>query len=226
MTTPELPMVHHGGLTPTAKRTLRQWYPCCLLISAFALSLSSIGCGSDRVAAPTISPREAAEQALATYDTNHDGFLDEKELERCPALKSVLEKLDVNGDKRLSAEEIEKRLEYFKEANIGVLTVSCKVLLDEKPLEGATVQFIPESFMGPAVMPASGISTTNGAVPLQIEGQGLPGVHCGFYKVIITKDNGKGQESLPARYNTKTTLGAEVSPDMRESLRFQLTKKD
>src|SRR5438876_481057 len=59
-----------------------------------------VGCsgGPSAVHAPTLSPEEAGRQALAEYDTNKDGFLDAKELERCPALKSSLKAIDKNRD--------------------------------------------------------------------------------------------------------------------------------
>src|SRR5438445_13166155 len=62
------------------------------------------------VSAPSLSPEEAGRQALAEYDANRDGYLDAKELERCPALKDALKAVDKNGDKRISAEEIAERL--------------------------------------------------------------------------------------------------------------------
>src|SRR6516162_7964274 len=85
-----------------------------------------IGCGGERLEAPAISPASAAAQAMALYDKNHDGFLDEKELEQCPALLSALAAIDQNGDKRLSTEEIASRLTAIEDAKIGIMTVSCK----------------------------------------------------------------------------------------------------
>lgn len=184
------------------------------------------GCTSERVEAPAFSPAGAAAQAIALYDKNGDGLLDEKELERCPALLEALPKIDTSGDKRLSADEIAERLKQIQEANIGIMTVTCKVVLDNQPLEGAMVRLIPEPFMGPAVQPACGVSDENGAVNLRIDGQSFPGVHCAFYRVQITKDGGNGKDLLPARYNTQTTLGAEVAPDMRGGLVFKLITGD
>jgi len=152
--------------------------------------------------------------------------LDEKELEKCPALKSALEKMDTNNDKRLSAEEIAARLTLHQQAGIGITTVACKVWANHGPLEAATVRLIPEPFMGSAFQPAAGVSDANGAVDLRIDGSKYPGVHCGFYRVEVSKTDGAGRESLPARYNAQTTLGAEVAPDMRGGLVFKLTTEN
>ena len=44
--------------------------------------------------------------------------------------------------------------------------------------------------------------------------QGFSGVHCGMYRVAVTKNGLDGKESVPAKYNTETTLGLEVAPDV------------
>jgi hypothetical protein len=192
------------------------------LVASFLLTT---GCSpnGDRVKAPIFSPQDAAQQAMALYDTNRDGLLDEKELDQCPGLKSALATADLNGDKRLNVEEIASRLTAHQQANIGIMAVSCKVTLDNNPLSGARVRLVPEAFLGPSFQSASGVSDAMGAVDLRIEGSGFSGLQCGFYRVLITKDGANGKELLPARYNTQTTLGAEVAPDMRSGLVFTLT---
>jgi hypothetical protein len=54
------------------------------------------------------------------------------------------------------------------------------------------------------------------------------GVHFGLYKVRISKLS-NGQETLPARYNTETELGQEVSYDdpsmANNSMGFMLKSK-
>jgi hypothetical protein len=191
-----------------------------------AVLLFMSGCGEQRVAAPSLSPAAIAQAALQRYDANHDGFLDQAELEQCPALKSVLQVLDTDGDNRLSSDEISQRIRVYESANLGLMSVACTVYLDNVPLEGAAVRFVPESFMGSTIEPASGVTESNGSALLQAEGTKLPGVRCGFYKVEISKKDTADRELLSPRYNAQTTLGAEVSPDMRGGLRFQLTAKE
>jgi hypothetical protein len=166
---------------------------------------------------PGLSPDLAGQEALADYDTNKDGFLDAKEIEKCPGLKHGLKSVDRDGDGKVSAKEIADRLRFYQERQIAVTDVSCEVMMDTSPLVGAVVTFTPERFLGPAVKPATGTTLQNGYVELRMEGESLPGLHCGFYRVTVSKKDGGGKETLPARYNTQTTLGFEVAPDMREA---------
>jgi hypothetical protein len=164
---------------------------------------------------PEVSPAEAGRQALAEYDTNNDGFLDAAELERCPALKGALKELDTDNDGRLSADEIAARLTAFQATQTGLVAIPCRVTLNDKPLAGATVTLVPEKFMGPAFMPATGVSDAKGAVLLRVEGQELPGIPWGYYRIEVSRKNAAGAETLPARYNVRSVLGQEVKPDSR-----------
>jgi hypothetical protein len=180
--------------------------------TAIALSLLP-GCGRrDGLIPPTYSPDEFAQEALAEYDTNHDGYLDAKELERCPALKYRLETIDQNGDHRLSVQEIAGRIQIYADSQIALKSVLCSVQLDGRPLQGATVTYVPEKFMGSSIKPASGVSDERGGVSLTVPGEKLNGVQPGFYRVQISKKNASGQETIPARYNQESILGAEVYP--------------
>jgi hypothetical protein len=190
---------------------VRTGAPSVLL--AACLPLSAAGCFGGRVAPPRLSPEEAGKQALAAYDANGDGVLDEQELERCPALKSCLPAADTDGDGRLSAREIAARVAAYQDSKIGLEAFTCRLTLDGRPLDGATVTFVPESFLGPDVKKASGVSDSQGWVRLQTEGADLPGVACGLYRVEVSKKAAGGQETVPARYNAQTVLGVEVAPD-------------
>jgi EF hand len=201
----------------------------------FLMSVAGLlGCvKSDALTMPTYTPKKAAETAMADYDTNRDGFLDAKELERCPALKHSLDVIDKNGDHKLSLEELEARIQDYQESQVALKAVGCHVTLDGKPLVGATVTYIPEKFMGSSTRSATGVSDERGAVALITEGEQLSGVQPGFYRVQISKKNASGQETIPARYNQDTTLGLEVSPRMNrkpgakmdDSGNFRLTSR-
>jgi hypothetical protein len=191
-------------VSPVAWRTL-------LLVSLALCPLS--GCaGGDGLTAPTYSPDQAAQEAMTQYDTNHDGFLDAKELERCPALKQGLDTIDKNGDHRLNAEEIAGRIQIYQDSQVALKAVGCHVQLDGRPLAGATVTYVPEKFMGSSIKPATGVSDDQGGVQLKVAGENLPGVQPGLYRVQVSKMNASGQETIPARYNQDTILGAEVYP--------------
>jgi hypothetical protein len=86
------------------------------------------------------------------------------------------------------------------------------VLLNGAPLADATVTLVPEGFLGGDFKPAEGTSDNTGFVPLKTEGQPVPGCAWGFFKVKVSKKDGAGKETIPARYNTDTILGCEVPP--------------
>jgi hypothetical protein len=169
-----------------------------------------------------MDPEEVGRQALAEYDTNHDGYLDAKELEGCPALKSCLAALDKDKDGRLSAAEIAGRVAFYQESRIGLVAFNCRVLLNGSPLRGATMTLLPEKFLGPGFRPASGVSDERGHVEVRTEGEELPGVPCGLYRVQVSKQGPRG-ETVPPRYNTQTILGVEIAPDGPAGVVYRLT---
>lgn len=179
-------------------------------------------CGCSRgVTPPKLDPQAAAQEALTEYDANKDGYLDAGELRRCPALYDSLKSMDTDGDGKLSAEEIAARLEKIRESKVALVGTSCSVILDGRPLAGATVTFVPEPFMGPSVKPAAGVSDEAGTVTLRVDGQSLPGCHCGFFRITVSKKDGD-HETLPERYNTQTVLGQQVASDLRGGIKLRL----
>jgi hypothetical protein len=177
------------------------------------LALLAAGCSrGGGQGTPELSPREAADQAVAEYDANKDGALDAKELEACPGLRSALKRTDKDSDNRLTADEIAERLTLFHDQ--GMLgDVSVAVTLDGRPLAGATVTLVPEKFMGPAVKPATAVTDNEGTGFFKTEGTDYIQVAFGYYRVQVSK-NVQGKEVVPAKYNTQTGLGQEVSPDV------------
>jgi hypothetical protein len=187
---------------------------CCLAFTAL------VGCGSNtiRVGQPTINASRAGSQAIEMYDKNGDGLVSGDELEKAPALKAALANLDTNGDKAVSADEVTARVNAWKAMKTGMTGVRCHVTLDNEPLGGATVTFEPEAFLGDEIKPAVGLTNPYGDAAPSIPPKDRPapnvpgGAHFGLYKVRISKiENGK--ETIPARYNTDTILGQEVSYD-------------
>jgi hypothetical protein len=203
--------------------------PACVRCLALACSVGFfLGCSGDRIAVPKVSPQEASRQAMAEYDANSDGVLDNKELERCPALKDCWKNLNRGGQARLTAQDIADRLAAHQASNVGLMTVPCRVYLDRKPLEGATVRLVPEKFLGRDFKPASGVTDANGRAVLQTAGAKVPGVQCGFFRVEVSKKDGSGAETLAPRYNNETVLGVEIAPDSSRqsaSVRLDLTSR-
>jgi hypothetical protein len=187
------------------------------------LPLLALGCAK-RVEIPRINPKALADKALAEYDSNKDGYLDAKELERCPGLKTALPRFDKDKDGRFSRAELEEYFALWVESKIGLQQVSCRVTLDGRPLAGATVLLEPEAFMGGNVKPAKGVTDENGETRFQIDGAPQTGCNLGIYRVRITK-TADGKEVVPARYNSNTQLGIEVSSWLRGRTVFSLQSR-
>jgi hypothetical protein len=194
----------------------RPWVP--VVLSA----LLTAGCSPKVPPAPKVDASAAVEQIMAEYDANRDGFLDAQELARVPSLGRCLARWDKNGDGKLSKAEMEEGLAAFLDSGIGLSTVSCKVTLNERPLEGASVVFEPEPFLKGVVKPAKGTTDAKGRARMQVEGVSIPGCQLGLYRVRISKTD-MGQEVVPARYNAQTQLGTAVLPADRGSHAFHLS---
>jgi hypothetical protein len=191
---------------------------------AAALMLFAGGCGSltsREIKAPNVNAQSAAAEAIRLYDKDADGQLNDSELAACPAINSA--KYDTNKDGRVSGDEIAQRLQQIYAAGIGVMEVHCSVARGGRPLEGATVRFVPEPFLGDAILPASGTTDSRGATTPSVSGDQLPGnlrnvsvMQAGLYRVEIE------HPSLTAA--NKKPLGFEVDPTSREgnAARFNL----
>jgi hypothetical protein len=194
------------------------------LIAAALLAMAGCwGSGPSRVYPQGIASN-AAQKAMELYDTNKDGVLDAAELEKAPGLKAALKEVDKNGDGKISADEINARIEAWKQSKVGRLSMECSVLHNGQPLAGATVKFVPESFLGSELKEGSGATDANGFARISMAISGpddLPGMSPGFYRVEITKSG----ENIPAKYNTETVLGQEVAKDAagsQQGVKFDL----
>jgi hypothetical protein len=176
-----------------------------------------VGCsrGPTAIEVPPIDSDAAADGALSQYDKNGDGLLAADELTRCPALVDALKNnIDKNNDKRLSKEELAERFAMWANGGVGISYLACRVTRGGRPLEGAQVKLVPESFFGDVIQPAEGTTGRSGTALLAIDKSNLPddlqnlrGVQQGLYRVEITHQS----VNIPAKYNKDTTLGVEVS---------------
>ncbi len=184
-----------------------------------------VGCGNS--VPPRVLPdrpdASAASKAMELYDTNHDGFLDAKELDQVPGLKAAIERVDTDHDGKISEQEIADRIKSWADSQAGRIPVSCRVTHNGKPLAGAKVVFVPEMFLGGTLQSGSGTTSEAGfaniSCPYSADSS-VQGLSPGFYRVEISKDG----ERIPAKYNTETTLGAEAVSgfEAKSGLSFEL----
>lgn len=196
-------------------RTAR-WRP--VVVAAIVFACSSCSYGPAAVKPPAIHASRAGSEAIEQYDTNGDDVVSGAELDKAPALKAALARLDTSGDGGVSADEVTARVEAWQAMRTGLASVRCHVTLDGQPLVGAEVVFEPEAFLGDEIKTASGKTNQFGDAAPTVPPEERPdptlpgGAHFGLYRVRISKI-ANGRELIPARYNKETILGQEVSYD-------------
>lgn len=182
-----------------------------------------------RVHQPTIAAAAAGKAAIAMYDTDGNGQIDGPELDKATSIKAVLAKLDTNHDGKVSDKEICDRIRGWQETRVGIVGVSCSVELDGTPVDGATVTFVPEGFLGANIKPCTGTSDAHGVVMPSVDDPELArrhirGASYGLYKVKISGPR------IPVKYGSDDSpFGAEVAIDansIQEPLVFKLTSRE
>jgi hypothetical protein len=173
---------------------------------------------------PQYDADAATKAALADYDKNNNGSIEATEADACPALKTAFKAFDTNGDRVISADELKARFARYASAagGAGAVSTQCRVTFDGAPLAGATVRLVPERCMGESFRPAAGTTDDTGAATIRPEVEGWAGVYPGLYKITVSKPDGAGKETLPARYNAQTTLGREVFEDRGSTVTIEL----
>lgn len=201
---------------------------CCLsvnfgysifsVVTAFVLGASLFaiaGCSPGPAAThiPEVDPSQAAQSAMELYDKDQDGVLTDAELAACPGILGHLSNYDSDKNDSISREEIEKQITELRSSRVGLTMLSVQLRLDGRPLKGAKIKLVPEAYLGDEVKEAWGTSNSRGIATMDIRDSDLPesdhgllGVHYGTYKLEITHPD----VSIPATYNTQTTLGYET----------------
>lgn len=181
-----------------------------LLLSVF------LGCsrGLERVSMPLFDSDDVASRALRELDTDGDAGLSERELESSPGLLASMHVFDQDHDGKLSVVEISNQLDVWRGEQAGLLSLRCEVRWKGRPLKDATIRLVAEPFFDGAIPDASGVSDYAGSAELSCDPEHLPealksirAVKPGVYRVEVTHP----KVDLPAKYNSKTTLGRSVS---------------
>ena len=183
---------------------------CASLILAGCCS--RVPTGPDR---PEFDAVTSGQQAIGTYDKDGDGQISGEELKACPALEMALPRVDKNGDSAISADEVADRITYFQTAKTTIISGSTEVTMSGEPVVGATVTFEPETFMGSQFKTCTGETDERGVAFVTGHDSKFPGIYLGFYRVRISKKEGD-RETIPAKYNTESTLGYEATDDIPE----------
>ena len=194
--------------------------PCSsryLLLPALLVALAGCG-GPEALPLPSYDPSGSAAKAMEFYDTNSDGVVDGEELENAPGLKAAIKNLDQDNDGKVTRQEIEDRVEAWDKMGIGVTMFHSRFILDGKPLGDAEIIFEPDGFLGDVVQATKGETDMGGNILPKVPKEkrptptSPPGMQAGIYKIRVSKIV-NGKETIPAKYNTETTLGQEVSRD-------------
>ena len=182
---------------------------CQRIVAIVAIAIGVTGCSrkTTRLETPEYDPAGFTERALELYDKNSDGAIDDQEMS--PGLRSFSQTADKDGNGSLSKSELQTRMQEHLDDKVALHDVAGLVLLHGQPLGEATVRFIPDEAMKGTIKPAIGVSDEEGFVSLSVEGDGLPGVQPGIYRIEVSKKQ-SGQELVPAKFNVDSQLGQEV----------------
>jgi EF hand len=176
---------------------------CCWVISLVGCSNKPAG-----VSIPDWDPPAFAGAVIERLDKNGDSLVDKGELPEAPGLAFGARFIDTNSDGKLSSEELESRFAKYRERKLGLTSQQFRVTYNGRPLVGATVRLVPEFFLSETIEPAEGTTVGQGMLNPSIAGQKTPLMRVGYYRVEVTSPN----VTLPAKFNSATTVGVEVSP--------------
>jgi len=192
----------------------------CRWFAQAALLLALAGCSSspDSIEPVDIDPDQASTQAIELYDDNSDGSLDDGELAQVPGMLRYKEKYDANGDGLVSRQEIAERVVGWSDGGVGFRTLDVLVLLDNRPLPGASVKFVPETYLGEEPKVGTGETDAAGHAKISVAVEHIPedlrmarmrGMFGGTYRIEVTHP----EKQLPERYRNGTALGEEIARD-------------
>jgi hypothetical protein len=187
-------------------------------VAVMTICVASCNRGPSAVKPPSISASGAGSKAMELYDKDDDGKVAGPELDGAPALKAAMATLDTDGDQAVDADEVAARVKSWQATPVALTGVKVKVTMDGQPLPGAEVVFEPDPCLGDDIKLAKAITGAYGdvapVIPPELRGSAdhPGGIQLGLYLVRITK-NVSGKETVPARYNTNTTLGQEIAYD-------------
>ena len=184
--------------------------PTCLL-------LISLCCGCDtgpkRIKAPKIDPVAAAKKAMGDYDLDGDDRLSGEEIAASPGLQASISNYDKDDDGVISKDEIRERIESLTRFKSALMPLAAVVRYKNKPLAGANIKFVPEDFLGDQVKSAMGVTNQSGEAGLSIAQEHLPADRPdlrGVHYGTYRVEITHPEKNIPEKYNTATTIGYET----------------
>ena len=200
-------------------------FKSALGVNAFVatlLTLVTVGCS--RNSAPD-NPLAMAvgEKVVRKHDKNGDGLLTSSELSGLYGnLTSIREGWDLNGDEKLSRDEIASRIDAWQKRGPTGHIVNVTVILDRSPLAGATVRMVPDFDPGDGSQAKVAETDVTGVAHFEVVLEDLPqalhnsdyrGVFGSHYKIEVTHP----QHKISAEYNVSSRLSADVPRDAPRS---------
>jgi hypothetical protein len=180
------------------------------ILVGLALAMPLGGCSNSpsAVSIPEWDPPGFASAILAELDKNGDTLVDKAELTAAPGLAFGARFIDTSGDGKLSRDELETRFSKYRERRLGLTSQPLRLTRNGRPLVDARVQLVPEFFLSETIEPAEGTTLVEGMVYPSVSGQQTALMRVGYYRVQVTSPT----VNLPAKFNTASTVGVEVSP--------------
>jgi EF hand len=182
-------------------------------------AVSTCGCSGQRgaVGGVAVDPGEASRSLIAERDKDGDGSLSSDELDGLAAISGRMDKFDHDHDGKISQLELQENLARVFDGRTGLLSATCQVTRNGRPLSGAYVYFVPIPLIEKVIPVASGVTDAGGVAKLSIQKEDLPKnapsvsglIRPGLYFIEIKHPT----VNVPEQYNSKTTLGQEISPE-------------
>ena len=154
------------------------------------------GCFSQQPRAFQVSfdAEEVGQTILGSVDVDQNGEISRDESKNCLAMEKRFSMFDGDGNDSIGLDEIKTGLAKIFDQKVGLLSVSCIVKRNKRPLQGAIVKFIPEDFLAEVVPEASGVVRDDGIAIIAIDDDKLPRgapkgaglMRAGIYRVEIT----------------------------------------
>lgn len=174
-----------------------------------------VGCSGKpgRLSSPDVNASAAAARAVAEFDKNGDGVLQQDEMQACPALVYAADAYDADKNGDLTSDEVKEGVNRWAATRTGAMMLPFRVSLDGRPVPDAEVKLIPVSFLADSIKPNVGKADASGSGMLGLAPEDRPSnapptplATPGLYRVEITDPSGK----VPAQFNTESTLGIET----------------